>query len=270
VTTVSEQFRVGSGASLNVKIQSGRVDITDGPPGSISLEIETRDPDNVEIHQSGDTVYVSDNRSGWVVRGSVRVTAVIPPRTDVEVGSASADVYVDADVGDLLCRTASGDLSFKDAETLEVKTASGSVRGDHVDGDVRVNSASGDVWIKRIGGRLTAALASGDVRAEEVGEDLRANSASGDVRIDRFRGDEVVLKSVSGDLHIGFPRGITLEAEVNTLSGSVNLPVPEPPDPPSPPRPGEEPVEKRSTGKRRVRLNAKTVSGDVRISTFSD
>ncbi|HSJ29352.1 MAG TPA: DUF4097 family beta strand repeat-containing protein [Acidimicrobiia bacterium] len=267
MTTVSQQFAVGSGAGLNVKIQSGRVDIAEGPPGSISLEIETRDPDNVEIHQSGNTVYVSDNRSGWVVRGSVRLTAVIPARSDVEVGSASADIYVDAEVGALVCRTASGDLSFREADTLEVKTASGSIRGERVAGDVRVNSASGDVWIKRISGRLTAALASGDVRVEEVAEDLRANSASGDVRVDRFRGDEVVVKSVSGDLHIGFPRGITLDAEVNTLSGSVNLPVP--PDPPSPPAPGETHAE-RPSGKRRVRLNAKTVSGDVRISTFND
>ncbi|MDX1449718.1 MAG: DUF4097 family beta strand repeat-containing protein [Acidimicrobiia bacterium] len=270
MTTVSEQFDVGGSPSLNVKIQAGRVDVNEGPPGRITLDIETRDPESVEIHQSGDTVFVSDNRSGWVVRGTVRVTATVPPRTDVEVGSASADIYVDTEVGGLVVRTASGDLNFRDAQTVEVKTASGNVRGERVDRDLRVNSASGDIWIGRVGGRLTAALASGDVRTDEVAGDLRANSASGDVRIDRFRGDEVTIKSVSGDLVIGFPKGIRLEAEINTLSGDVQLPPPSPPDPPVPPSPGQDQPRWEEKPKRRVRLSAKTVSGDIRITTFSD
>jgi DUF4097 and DUF4098 domain-containing protein YvlB len=281
VTTVSREFAVGSGAALHVKIQSGRVDVTEGRAGVISLEVDTRDPDMVEIHQSGDTVFVSDNRSGWVVRGSVRITAAVPPRSDLEVGSASADVQADAELRNLICRTASGDVSFRTVDTLEVKTASGSIRGERVDSDMRVNSASGDVFVERVGGRLTAALASGDVRVDQVGGDLRANSASGDVRVEKFRGDEVTIKSVSGDLVIGFPEGITLDAEVNTLSGSVRLPPPAPPRPPEPlsapdgsgleslePIPPLEPL--RSTGRRRVRLSAKTVSGDIRISKFSD
>lgn len=271
MTTVSQQFTVGTSPGLNVKIQAGRVDIAEGPPGVIGIDVDTREPDNMEIHQSGDTVFVSDNRSGWVVRGNVRVTATVPPGTDVEVGSASADVYIDSEVCGLIVRTASGDLNFKDAETLEVKTASGNVRGDRVDQDVRVNSASGDIWIGRVGGRFTAALASGDVRTDEVGGDLRANSASGDIRIDRFRGDELTLKSVSGDLVIGLPKGIRLEAEINTLSGDVLLPTPTPPEPPAPPAAGETAQPQRSEApKRRVRMSAKTVSGDIRISSFSD
>lgn len=270
MTTVSQQFSVGQAPSLNIKIQAGRVDVTEGSPGMIGLEIDTRDPDTLDVHQSGDTVFVSDNRSGWVVRGNIRITATVPPRTDIEVGSASADIYIDTDVCGLIVRTASGDLNFREAETLEVKTASGNVRGDRVQRDVRVNSASGDIWIAQVGGRFTAALASGDVRTDEVNGDLRANSASGDVRVDRFRGDEVSLKSVSGDLVIGLPRGIQLEAEINTLSGDVQLPPPAPPEPPTPPEPGLSVPRYQNKSKRRVRMNAKTVSGDIRISTFTD
>jgi DUF4097 and DUF4098 domain-containing protein YvlB len=260
VSTINQEFTVGSGPALNIKIQAGRVDVAEGRPGAITIEVNTRDPDSIEIVQTGDTIYVSDNRSGWVVRGTVRITATVPARTDLEVGSASADVHADVELGSFICRTASGDVSFRSVDSLEVKTASGAVRGDRVDGDVRVNSASGDVWIERIGGRMTAALASGDVRSEDVGGDLRANSASGDLRIGRFRGDEVTMKSVSGDLVIGFPKGIRLDADVNTLSGHVHLPTPSSP----------EPQESLETPKRRVRLSAKTVSGDIRISTFSD
>lgn len=257
MSSVTREFAVGAGSGLNVKIQSGRVDVTEGPPGAITVEVTANDPDAVEIHQTGDTVYVSDNRSGWVVRGSVRIAASVPPGSDLEVGSASADIHVDAALRNMTCRTASGDVAFRTADSLDVKTASGAVRGERVTGDLRVNSASGDIWIGTVGGRLTTALASGDVRIEEVGGDLRSNSASGDMRIDRFRGDEVTIKSVSGDLVVGFPRGITLDAEVNTLSGNVHLPGAAPPEP------------SEGTARRRVRLSAKTVSGDIRISTFS-
>ena len=268
MSTVNEEFAVGPGAALNIKIQAGRVDVAEGPPGRVTIEVSTRDPESIEVVQTGDTIYVSDNRSGWVVRGTVRITATVPPGTDLEVGSASADVHADVDLGNFICRTASGDVSFRSVQSLEVKTASGSVRGDSAEGDVRVNSASGDVWIQRVGGRLTAALASGDVRTDEVGGDLRANSASGDLRIERFRGDEVTIKSVSGDLVIGFPKGIRLDAEVNTLSGHVHLPT-LPSSESSPPSHVEslDPIERP---KRRVRLSAKTVSGDIRIATFSD
>ena len=257
MTSINQEFTVGPGAGLSIKIQSGRVDVAEGRPGVVTLEVNTREPETVEIYQSGDTVYVADNRSGWVVRGNVRITATVPPRCDLDVSSASADVSADAELRSFICRTASGDVSFRTVDNLEVKTASGSIRGDRVDDDARINSASGDIWIQRVGGRLTAALASGDVRSDEVGGDLRANSASGDVRIDRFRGDEVTIKSVSGDLVIGFPRGITLDAEVNTLSGSVHVP-----------EASDAPQERGQ--RRRVRLNAKTVSGDIRISTFND
>ena len=266
MSTINEEFSVGPNAGLSIKIQSGRVDVIEGRPGLIGLEVSTsvvqvglvvKDIDAVQIHQSGDTVYVTDNRSGWVVRSNIRIVASVPPGSDLEVSSASADIHVDVELREVICRTASGDVSFRSADSIEVKTASGTVRGERVDGDVRVNSASGDIMIDQIGGRLTAALASGDVRADKVSGDLRANSASGDVRIDRFLGDEVTIKSVSGDLVIGFPKGITLDAEVNTLSGSVHLPDKSSSD------------SEISGHRRRVRLNAKTVSGDIRISAFS-
>ena len=268
MSTLNQEFAVGASPSLNIKIQAGRVDVGEGPPGRITVEVNTRDPESIEIVQTGDTISVSDNRSGWVVRGTVRITATVPPGSDLEVGSASADVHADAELREFICRTASGDVAFRTVDSLEVKTASGSIRGDRVDSDVRVNSASGDVWIQRVGGRLTAALASGDVRTDEVGGDLRANSASGDFRIDRFRGDDVTIKSVSGDLVIGFPKGIRLDAEVNTLSGHVHLPTPASESSHS--RSGTPPQDPVERPKRRVRLNAKTVSGDIRISTFND
>lgn len=255
--TDTHRFDVADSGRLVVKIQAGRIDVSEGPPGVVRVELTSKSPEPIDVFQAGDTVNVIDNRHGWIVRGTVRVAAQVPPGCDVEVGSASADLVVDVDLGELTFRTASGDLSFRRAASVEAKSASGTIRGDRVGGDFRFASASGDVYVDRVEGRVDAGLASGDVRVGEVHGDLRGNSASGDLRVDRFLGDQAELKSVSGDIVVGFPKGVTLDANITTLSGDVRLPD----------RASES---GGGGGRRRVRFNAKTVSGDVRISTFSE
>lgn len=247
-------FETGERPRIEFRIQAGRVDCTEGAPSTISVDVSGRAADNVKVEDEGGTIVVSEERSGWIKGGSVRIRASIPPGTAVELAGASTDLHVDAEVGELVVKTASGDVGFGTARSLEIKTASGDVRGDRVEEDARIGSASGDLYLGSVGGSLSASLASGDVRAGSISGSLQIRSASGDVHIERFLGSDVGLKSVSGGLSIGFPAGIRLDANVTTLSGDVHLP------------------EKRSDSdrgdRRKVRLDAKTVSGDVRIETF--
>lgn len=260
-------FEVGDGAALTVKIQSGRVDVSNGEPGRIRVEILTKSEEAIEVTQSGDTVSVIDSRDGWISRGSVRIAAQVPPGADVEIGSASATVDVDADVGSLTCRTASGNITFGVVDDVTVKTASGTVRGRAVNGSAQLSSASGDVRIEKVGAAASVGVASGNVNVDDAGGDIRVTSASGNIRIEHFRGDECNLKTVSGNLTVGFPAGISLETDITTLTGSVRLPDSKPSEPPLPPEPGE--TEPRWPTKRRVRFAAKSVSGNIRIETFS-
>lgn len=252
------EFTVDDGAKLAVKIQAGRLDVTTGPPGRLRVEVSARDPEWIDVTQTGDVVTVADNRSGWVVRGNVRISVEVPPGCDLDVRSASAPVDVDGEVGSLTCRTASGNVSFDKAAEVDVKTASGAVRGRFVSGGAQVTSAAGEIRIERIGRGVSVGVASGNVSLDDASGDLRVSSASGHVRIDHFRGDEAKVKTVSGHITVGLPTGISLDADLTTLTGSVRLPDAAP-----------------STGgdggsRRSVRLAAKSVSGNIRISTFTD
>ena len=143
------------------------------------------------------------------------------------------------------------------------------MRFDVVEGDCEVAAASGDVVGDRVAGDLRASLASGDVRIGRVDGDVSVKSASGDAAFDRVGGNDVGIRSMSGDITIGLPTGIKLDFDLDALSGDIHLPPPAPPAPPSPPQPGEEftdrSVEEASERRRLVRVYAKTVSGDINI-----
>ncbi len=245
------RFDVGDRARVEFRIQAGRIDCQTGAPDQVTIEITGRGSDEVAVDQHGDAIVIREERSAWIRSGSVRITATIPAGTDVELAGASTDLYIDGEVGALVVRTASGDVSFGAATRLEVKTASGDVRGGRVSGRAVISSASGDAYLERVDGELTARLASGDVDVQIVGGDLEVQSASGDVQVEQCLGDEIDLKSVSGDLRLGLPSGIRLDANFNTLSGTIHLP--------------ESRTEPSADDRRRVRMSAKTVSGDIRI-----
>ena len=59
------------------------------------------------------------------------------------------------------------------------------------------------------------------------------------------------MKTVSGDITVGLPSGIRVDADINTLSGRTRLPDPAAGDPAAPRRP--------------VRLRLRSVSGNIRV-----
>jgi DUF4097 and DUF4098 domain-containing protein YvlB len=244
-------FEIGERPRIEFRVQSGRIDCTGGTDSSISVDVAGRGAETVRVEQEGGAIVVSEDRSGWISGRSVRLHATIPVGTAVELAGGSIDLHLDVEVGELVVKTASGDVGFLTAHSLDVKTASGHVRGDRIIEDARIRSASGDAYIDSVDGSLSASLVSGDVRVGTVTGDLRVNSASGDVDVEHFLGSEVGLKSVSGELSIGLPTGIRLDANVTTLSGEVHLP-------------GHR-AEGSAGERRKVRLDAKTVSGDIRI-----
>ena len=164
-------------------------------------------------------------------------------------------------LGVVKVRTASGDIRLADTDELVVKTASGEVRFDTVHGHCEVAAASGDLIGDAVTGDLKASLASGDVRIGRVDGDVSVKSASGDAQIDRVEGDDISVKSMSGDITIGLPTGIKLDFDLDALSGDINLPPPAEQSSDS----GHQDHETHGHRRRLVRVYAKTVSGDINI-----
>lgn len=247
-----ETFAVGGPTRLDIRIASGEVTVRAGASDHVRVTIEATDADEFEVNRVGDTISIS-HESRWRLRSrSARVAIETPVGTDVEVATATAEVRLTGPMGFARVKTASGDVWVEQADRLEIGTASGSCRIGEIGHDSRVNAVSGDLAGRTVGGRLTATTASGDIRVDHVGGDVEAATTSGDIRIERCDGSDIVARSVSGDVIVGLPTGIRVDADLSTLSGRTVLP---------------EPATGAATEPRRpVRLRLRSVSGDLRVN----
>jgi DUF4097 and DUF4098 domain-containing protein YvlB len=193
----------------------------------------------------------------------------------LELAGASLDLIARVPLGEVRARSASGDIRLTAVDQLQVKTASGDVRFESIIGDCDVIAASGDVVGDVIDGEFRASVASGDIRIGRVGRDVVIKSASGDTQLDRAEGEDISVRSMSGDIVIGLPTGIRLDFDLDALSGNVRMPPPLPPIPTVPPAPPvshtdgtDRDLRSKATvdrDRRLVRVYAKTVSGDITI-----
>jgi DUF4097 and DUF4098 domain-containing protein YvlB len=255
VTVRHEHFTVGDTAHLDIKTASGDITVRTGAPGDVRVTIEGADADDVVVTQLGDTISIGHD-SRWRIRSrAVRVAVEAPSGSGVDLATATADVRLSGPLGTVRIKTASGDVSVDRADRLEISTASGDCRIGEVDDDARVNAVAGDCSGRAVGGRFSASTASGDIRIGRVAGDIDVATTSGDIRIERCDGDDISVRSVSGDVTVGLPSGIRVDADLSTLSGRTVLP-----DPASQPAPAsaDEP-------RRPVRLRLRSVSGDLRV-----
>lgn len=248
------RFSVGAGPELVLRLEGGRVAVAVGASDEIVLSVDGNF-DDWDIGQVGGTVDARPARRGRV--RSSRVSATVPPGCRVEVRTASADVRLDGELGVARLTTASGDMYVEAVSSLHVATASGDLQVGRVGGEAELSTGSGDVRGDEVDGSVTATTAAGDVRLGRVAGDLVFSSVSGDLRLDAFEGDDLVVKTVSGDVDVALPSGIRVSPEIKTLSGSMFLPEKRTaPDP--------------AAAKRRVRVAFKSVSGDLRIRRLDD
>ncbi|MFP3881676.1 MAG: DUF4097 family beta strand repeat-containing protein [Actinomycetota bacterium] len=248
---IDKTFSVDSSPDIEVRVESGRVELRRGRPGTVHVTVDTKNPDFI-VEQRGNSILVSsDKTTPWLSRGSAYVVVETPEGSDLLMAVASAQTQAALSLGKVDIKTASGDIEVESAETLNVKTASGDTRVKRVDRSLRFTSASGDLVVENtVHGSISASTASGDIYIDECEGTLDVKTASGDTRVRRFTGRSVYCKGMSGTIDLGIPRRTEVSLDVNLLSGKMKLPEPETGD--------DEP-------ERRMEIRVKLVSGDLRI-----
>jgi DUF4097 and DUF4098 domain-containing protein YvlB len=249
-----EQFDVGEHAHLDVDVPSGVLQVIAGSgAGTIRVAVDASNVDGFEITRMGDTVAIAES-ARWLSRSrNVRIAVEVPAGTDVTARSASGEMSLRGRFGAVRLRTASGDIDVDEVDRLEVSTASGDARIGVVHGDAGFKTASGDVAVQSATGRLGASSASGDLTVRTVGGAVDVGTASGDVEIGRCDGNDISVKTVSGNIRLGLPAGIRVEPEIGTISGKVSLPA-------------AAAAVRAGIERRIVRVRLRSTSGDIRIS----
>jgi len=250
---IEQTFQTPLPLTLEVSIPSGDIDVetTDGEETSLVVDGDERMLEHVEVRQDGDRVEVilrDKNRVGFSFslgslvfgNGGLRVQARVPHGAGMKVKTASADTEITGRLRTLDLNGVSGDVR---------------VRGE-IDEDATVKTVSGDVDLERVEGDLFVQTVSGDARVRVAGGSVDTKSVSGDIRLEALTAGDARFTSVSGDIAIGIAAGSLLDVDAGSTSGDLASEVPLASEPPI----GED-TEAAPT----VVLRGRTVSGDVRV-----
>ena len=159
-----EHFEVGDRPELVVAAASSEVVVREGEPGHIHVVLEGSEAGLAafDITHAGDLVSIRLRKDGgrrWL-QPSVNIHVAAPPGTDIDVKTASGDIYGSIDARSLSVASASGDVRFGPrAGRAKIKTASGDVALDEVSGDLEGASASGDFSVDKVVGDLSVSPA---------------------------------------------------------------------------------------------------------------
>jgi hypothetical protein len=165
---------------------------------------------------------------------------------DIQLDQAGA-VQLRTGVGDITVERAGGDA--------ELRTGSGCVRIDGIDGTAVVKNSNGDTWIGRVTGDLRVNAANGRISVDQASATVAAKSANGDVRLGEVAHGTVLAQTAFGKVEIGILDGAAAWLDLNTRYGTVRNDL----EAAERPRPGEDAVEVR----------ARTAFGDITIHRSS-
>lgn len=225
MSTLTREFAVGDQPEVVVTVSSAGVSVVEGDPGMIVLEAEgaERGLEQLTVLQIGDVVTVNTRKGGQTWRrGRLKIKLAVPAGAVIGVRAASGDIKILGPVSDVAIEAASGDVHLASFEGhARVKTASGDVTVGKSVGGLQVATASGEVRVDAVDGDLVASTASGDISIGSAHGSVSVKTASGDVSVRRFSGVEFNGSTMSGNIAIGLAPGMSIDANFETLSGSL-------------------------------------------------
>ncbi len=257
--------------SLDVEIGTGDVLVRLDPDHTeVTVTVSGRGADDVEVTGDDHAVTVSQRRRMGFISRDVDVVITAPPgcRAAVRTGSApivitgtvggaalksgSGDVRLDRLDGDGQVATGSGDITVAaTAAPASLRSGSGDVRVGHVGAPLTVSTGSGAVHLERVEAAVVAKTGSGDLAVGSTAEPVRFTTASGNLGIEVVEASEVEAKTASGDVRVGVRAGTPVWTDVSTLAGSVRNEL--------------ESLGAPADGQPHARVSATTISGGVHL-----
>jgi DUF4097 and DUF4098 domain-containing protein YvlB len=265
----SYHFETLEPVDLYVENGSGSVNITADDTTETTVEIAGRHADEAVVSQDGKQISVIAPKSrllGGDSKLDMTITVPMDSALAVRTGSAgvsatgsyrggqvksgSGDVTIEILDGPAVVETGSGDIRIDTADQeLKVKSGSGDVQVQYAGGAIAVSTGSGDVELGTSNAPAVVKTGSGDLDLGESRDDVTMSTGSGDLVIRKAHRGRLLAKGASGDVQIGIPAGVPVWTDVTTVTGEI--------------RSGLEGVGEPQEGADHVELRAKTVSGDI-------
>jgi DUF4097 and DUF4098 domain-containing protein YvlB len=227
IDKVSQTFKVGEGASLDVSHLSGDIRVTGTSGSEIKVEAtkRARSRDAAEAKRQLDQLRIDINN----FNGRVEVRTIYPRRSSNGNGwSVIVDYVIAVPVNATVSlKSISGDISVTNVQgEVSAQTVSGDVNLSETPNAVIAKTISGDVTARDVGSTTT--LVRGTVSGTVLGTGLRvraleAGSVSGDVRLIASQIERLEAKSVSGNIEFDAPLARSGRYEFLSHSGNVRI-----------------------------------------------
>ncbi len=239
--------------SVTVSLGAGDVRITatersdtvvDVRPADDAAEDDVRAAEQVRVEYADGSLLVKAPKNWrrfgpFGDRGSVDVTIAVPAGSELHGETAAASLRGEGRLGDCGFKTAAGDIQLGQTGALNLSSAAGDIRVDHVAGRAQVTSASGHVrigavdgsaviknsngnsWVGQAAGDLRLVCANGDIAVGSSSATTTAKTAKGAIRIAEVIRGSMVLETAYGDVEIGIGDGTAVRLDASTGYGSV-------------------------------------------------
>ncbi|HYQ69455.1 DUF4097 family beta strand repeat-containing protein [Actinophytocola sp.] len=237
---------------VNVEPEVGNVRIIAGDRTDTVVDVAPTDPANASDVMAAKQTVVDFSGGTLSVKGpklrplslskqtrSIEVTIEVPSGSRVQGSTGLGDLHTTGRLGECRYKSGLGHIQLDQVGELHLRTATGSVVIERVDGNADVSTSSGRVHVGAIAGTgvvknsngattigsaghaLRVRSANGDITVEHAEDGVEARTANGSVRVlDAARG-AVTLESAMGDLEIGIREGTAAWLDVNTKFGRV-------------------------------------------------
>lgn len=150
------------------------------------------------------------------------VTVSAPAGSRLAARTGTGDVIVTGRAGWTALRTGTGRVRTDDVDgDLDVQSGSGDVTIGAARGRSRVRTGTGTISIDAAGGPIDVKAGSGDVLLGRLDGDLDARTGSGDLRVTDVVSGRCEVTTGSGDLTIGVHEGVWAEVDLSSGSGTA-------------------------------------------------
>jgi DUF4097 and DUF4098 domain-containing protein YvlB len=214
-----KEFPAGSNPTLFLSNISGKVMISSHSKekiiihalkviktGNLKRAEELAQKIEIDVKKDGGDVNIHTKypRSRFLRRVScwVNYEIFVPPKTELNIKTTSADVEIE-------------DIQQK----VRINTVSGDIRVESINGVIDFSSVSGDFYLQDIQGNLILEGTSSDMELNHIQGDLRIDCVSGDIRLSQIDGD-IEASTSSGDIEVRQDQG---GLDLNTVSGDVEV-----------------------------------------------
>ena len=237
-------------ARLRLGFVVANVRVDAGDRTQTTVVVQPADPENTDDRRIADQTRTGYADGALIVRaprfgtlftrtGSIDVTVEVPAGSTLDGETGMGEVRCEGRLADCQVKTGYGEIWLDQAEAVHLRSGSGDISVDHVngaadistgdgaisirriDGPAMVKNSNGSSWIGEVTGELRLQAANGSLVVDRAQADVTAKSANGDVRIGEVSRGAVTLETAAGSIEVGIPAGTAAWLDVHTRFGRI-------------------------------------------------